>query len=156
MGNSLNPAEYPMIPRTFRLAAGVTNEVLQNVNSNQILHVMSYNLLANRLATIDKFSHTSRSVLHFNFRGPRIMREIAVTEADVICMQEVDRFYDFYEPEFAKLGFKVVHFKRPKFFKSDGIAVAYRTSAIELITYEEVDMNDLQNIYGSYNYNRDN
>ena len=97
---------------------------------------MSYNLLANRLATYDKFSHTSRSVLHFNFRGPRIMEEMAATEADVICMQEVDRFHDFYEPEFAKLGFKVFHYKRPKFFKSDGIAVAYRTNAVELITVE--------------------
>ena len=48
-------------------------------------------------------------------------------------MQEVDRLSDYYQPEFEKLGFTLVHFKRPGFFMGDGIAIAYRTEAVNLL-----------------------
>ena len=69
----------------------MTPEKMATVNEDNVLHVMSYNVLANRLATLDKFSHTTRDVLHFDFRGPRIMQEMAQTQANIICMQEVDQ-----------------------------------------------------------------
>ena len=96
MGSGLDPEPYPIIERNFRVAAGLSRESVSTVSPNQVLHVMSYNLLANRLATLDKFSHTTRAVLHFSFRGPRIIKEIASSDADVICMQELDRYHDFY------------------------------------------------------------
>ena len=34
--------------------------------------------------------------------------------------------------------------------------MAYRTAALELVTYEEVDMNDLAEVYGTRSYSRDN
>ena len=60
------------------------------------LHVMSYNVLADRLASLDKFSHTTKAVLDFAFRGPRIIEEIKQSEASIFCLQEVDRVNDFY------------------------------------------------------------
>ena len=77
MGNSLDPNDHPVRERKFRLATTMTQEKLAQVDPDEVVHVMSYNVLANRLATIDKFSHTTRSVLHFSFRGPRIMQEMA-------------------------------------------------------------------------------
>ena len=87
---------------------------------------MSYNVLADRLASLDKFSHTTKQVLSFDFRGPRIVEEIIKSKACIFCLQEVDRVNDFYRPRLEGLGMELVHYKRPKFFKTDGIAVAYR------------------------------
>ena len=65
---------------------------------------MSYNVLADRLASTDKFSHTTSKVLHFDYRGPRIIEEIKQSEANVFCFQEVDRVSDFYRPRLEGLG----------------------------------------------------
>ena len=77
---------------------------------------MSYNVLADRLASLSKFSHTTAPILHFDYRGPRIIEEIRQSKASIICLQEVDRVKDFYQPQLADLGMDLVHYKRPRFF----------------------------------------
>ena len=46
-------------------------------------------------------------VYKFNYRGPRIVREIEETkgEFDIICLQEVDNFKELYKAEFERLGY---------------------------------------------------
>lgn len=80
MGNILfvqpeDPNAYPIIERTFRSAVGC-NEVAKDLDQSRVLHVMSYNILADRLALLNYFPHTTRSRLAFEFRGPRIIAEI--------------------------------------------------------------------------------
>ena len=72
-------------------------------------------------------------------------------------MQEVDKVSDFYIPQFAKLGYELLHYKRPRFFQSDGIAIAYRKSTINLLEVEWVDLNNVAGLYGgSRRFKRDN
>ena len=84
------------------------------------------------------------------------MKEIKETGADVICLQEVDELANFYEPELEKLGFKIIHYKRPGFWKGDGIAIAYRRSVVTLMTTEFVDLDDLVAIYGARRFSQGN
>jgi mRNA deadenylase 3'-5' endonuclease subunit Ccr4 len=90
MGNILfvqpeDPNAYPIIERKFK-------KVLQNnldssqIDLGRVLHVMSYNILADRLALPNYFPHTTRSRLAFEFRGPRIIAEIRQSRADIICL----------------------------------------------------------------------
>lgn len=72
--------------------------------------------MADRLAGLDKFSHTTKSVLHFDFRGPRIIDEIKQSDAVIFCLQEVDRVNDFYRPRIEGMGMELIHYKRPRFF----------------------------------------
>jgi mRNA deadenylase 3'-5' endonuclease subunit Ccr4 len=37
------------------------------------------------------------------------MTEIADSNADLVCLQEVDHFEDFYNPELKKLGYHTLH-----------------------------------------------
>mmetsp|Transcript_934 Transcript_934/g.1446 ORF Transcript_934/g.1446 Transcript_934/m.1446 type:complete len:157 (-) Transcript_934:732-1202(-) len=118
--------------------------------------VMSYNVLADRLASGSKFSHTTSEILGFDFRGPRIVAEIEKSDACIVCLQEVDRVKDFYEPQLECLGMQLIHYKRPKFFKGDGIAIAYRSEQVRLLETEYVDLNDLASFYSNSTYKRDN
>ncbi len=73
-----------------------------------MIHVLSYNLLADRLAHASRYPHIPRSILAFNYRGPRIVAEIRESEADILCLQEVDHVSDFYAKELDKIGYSLV------------------------------------------------
>ena len=78
---------------------------LTALNQNQSeIHVMSYNLLTSFYATQKSHPHASNEILDFNFRAPRIIEEIRGSDAQVICLQEVDML-DFYVPQLQKLDF---------------------------------------------------
>ena len=80
--------EHTFIKRAFRQNKQISREVLDLVGANpqNILNVMSYNVLADRLASLSKFSHTTAPVLHFDYRAPRIIEEIKQSEASIVCL----------------------------------------------------------------------
>jgi mRNA deadenylase 3'-5' endonuclease subunit Ccr4 len=135
------------VERKFRPAANRASEYQKPVEQSKIIHVMSYNVLADRLALSHIFTHTTRSVLAFNFRGPRIIAEIRESKADILCLQEVDRISDFYEPMLSALGYKLLHYGRPGLFRGEGIAIAYKTDKFNLIERENINFDDLSNVY---------
>ena len=97
---------------------------------------MSYNILADRLATQYHHKKTPTDFLHLQFRGPRILAEIRQSNADIICLQELDRVSDFYDQMFSALGYKLVHYPRPGIFRNEGIAIAYNHQKLKLLKLE--------------------
>ncbi|XP_064405292.1 nocturnin-like isoform X2 [Halichondria panicea] len=45
-------------------------------------------------------------VLKWSYRSQLILNEICRSEADIICLEEVDHFLDFFEPHLSRLGFE--------------------------------------------------
>ena len=43
--------------------------------------------------------------LKWSYRSQLILKEICRSEADIICLEEVDHFVDFFEPHLSSLGF---------------------------------------------------
>ena len=113
---------------------------------------MSYNLLADHMALPKYFPYASPQVLDFRFRGPRLIEEIGMSNASLICLQEVDQIDDFYEPQLKKLGFILVYGDR-ELFGMNTIAVCYKASEWVHIDTELFDLSDLAyqppNIKGS-------
>ena len=68
----------------------------------------------------------------------------------------MDRVADFYKPRLEGLGIQLIHYKRPKFFKTDGIAIAYHPEQVRLIDTEFVDLNNLSKVYNNKTFARDN
>ena len=140
MGNVLwvqaaDPNAYPIIKRSMRQITAN-----KDITGFQI-KVMSYNVLADRLASLKHFGHTTRSILSLQFRGPRIITEIRESNADVLCLQEVDRL-DFYEPMLNALGYSLVHYGRPGLFRGEGIAIAYKPETFKILEKETIDFDD--------------
>ena len=45
-------------------------------------------------------------VRDFNFRSHRVVGEIAYSKSDIVCLQEVDNYDEFYQAKLAELGYE--------------------------------------------------
>ncbi len=82
--------------------------------------------------------------LNFRKRGRDLIRVIstedAATAPDVVCLQEVDHYHDFFEPELRRLGYAGIYkedqwspcrkFDAP----NDGVAIFYKMDKLELLS----------------------
>ena len=81
--------------------------------------------------------------LNFRKRGRDLIRVISTEDAstapDVVCLQEVDHYHDFFEPELRRLGYAGIYkedqwspcrkFDAP----NDGVAIFYKMDKLELL-----------------------
>ena len=110
------------------------------------IHIMSYNLLASRLCSNQIFPYASDQVCDFKFRGPRIIEEIASSQASLICLQEIDQINEFYDEKLKNLGFNMVYGLRENKFdarlgaevENHTIAIGYKADEWVLIDTEMV------------------
>ena len=81
--------------------------------------------------------------LNFRKRGRDLIRVISTEDAstapDVVCLQEVDHYHDFFEPELRRLGYAIYKedqwspcrkFDAP----NDGVAIFYKMDKLELLS----------------------
>ena len=100
------------------------------------LSIMSYNILCDKYATVAQYGYTPSRVLQWDRRKMLVLRDIELHDADIICLQEVDResFQAFFQPELAEKGYKGVFYpkSRAKTMAEaearlvDGCAIFYR------------------------------
>lgn len=79
--------------------------------------------------------------LHWSHRSALINDVISCTYADILCLQEIDHYTDFYEPYLLSIGYVVVYVQRPS--RNDGCLIAFRPDIYELVNMEQVQFNDL-------------
>lgn len=131
------------------------------------LQVMQFNVLADALAANDSFASAyygeddddddddddqdanqqQQQLYNLNFaksRGADLIRAITTGDAssspDVVCMQEVDHYYDWFEPELRKHGYAGI-FKEDQWSPCsrkfggapDGVAIFYKLDRLELV-----------------------
>ena len=70
---------------------------------------MSYNVLADQLATPQFHPGQSMDILKFSFRSTRLIEEISQSDASLLCLQEVDHIDDFYEAKLNAIGFNIAY-----------------------------------------------
>ena len=109
--NELNPADYPPVKREFRMATNCEQEDFDQADPNKIIHVMSYNFLADSAIYVGKYSPAPEEVIEFKFRAARIMEEVKQSYSDFMCFQEMDHIDEFYEPKLIELGYSLVAFR---------------------------------------------
>ncbi|MFT7807432.1 nocturnin-like isoform X1 [Arapaima gigas] len=72
----------------------------------QPIRVMQWNILAQALGEgQDNFIHCSADALNWAERKYLILEEILTYEPDILCLQEVDHYYDTFSPVLASLGY---------------------------------------------------
>lgn len=104
--------------------------------------VMSYNILSQDLLLDNAYlyRHCDPEVLPWEYRLPRLLREIQEHDADILCLQEVQQnhFGDQIRPSLEALGYQCEYKKRTG-HKSDGCAVAFKTSRLSLLSSNHVE-----------------
>ena len=89
----------------------------------------------------DSFIECPASALKWEYRGPLLLQEILRSNADILCLEEVDHYQDFFEPQLAKHGYEGTFFPKhdspclyfPNNNGSDGCALLFRSVKFELV-----------------------
>ncbi|CAN0049410.1 unnamed protein product, partial [Heterosigma akashiwo] len=80
-------------------------------------NIVQFNVLADGLSGADPsqggFVLTPSESLQWHFRSSRLVEEIQRWRPDIVCLQEVDHFEDFFVPEFSRWSFKGVYARKP-------------------------------------------
>ena len=73
-----------------------------------VLSVMSYNILCDKYATTAQYGYTASRDLSWDNRKFRILEEVRSHEADIICLQEIDKesYEEFFRPELARNDYR--------------------------------------------------
>ena len=67
---------------------------------------MTYNVLSSTISdSVADISYrrVPKDKIAWGWRGPRMLEQIAEYNPDVLCMQEVDTYTTFFEPELTKM-----------------------------------------------------
>ncbi|KAF9136443.1 Glucose-repressible alcohol dehydrogenase transcriptional effector [Mortierella sp. GBA39] len=110
--------------------------------------VMSWNLLSPRLCHPLRLDAGCEPVfLEWAYRREAILNQIAFTEADIVCLQELELrdYEEYFCPHMTRLGFKSIHaYKMNVYEMRDGCAIFYRDSRFKLINEHVLRFNQVE------------
>ncbi|KAF9574536.1 Glucose-repressible alcohol dehydrogenase transcriptional effector [Mortierella alpina] len=109
---------------------------------------MSWNLLSPKLC------HPSRldvgcepAFLDWSYRKESILNQIAFTDADIVCLQELELkdYEEYFNPHLSRLGFRSIHaYKMNVHEMRDGCAIFYRDSRFKLLNEHVLRFNQVE------------
>lgn len=104
------------------------------------IKMISYHVFADYKSTYMNHSN----VKNWDTRSLTLLEELKSYDADVICLQDVDHFTDWWRPQFMQLGYDSFFKQRTqmKGFHYEGVLVAFRSSLFQLFKTVTVDFND--------------
>ena len=121
-------------------------DTYSSANNPLILRVLQFNVLADGLAglrpDLGRFNRASKEILNWDHRKIRILHEITQYEPDIITMQEVDHYYDFFLPELSARGYTGYFAPKPTSAclevskNEDGCAMFVKRSKLRVISCE--------------------
>jgi len=106
------------------------------------LRIVSYNVLAQKKAKTTQFPYCRKSDLNWAERSAKLLKEVLEDNPDVVCLQEVDRFSEFWRPKMGQAGFDAVFKLRPR-NHCHGVAVFFKRETFQLFKSEEIDFNQV-------------
>lgn len=98
------------------------------------LRVLQWNMLSDQLSV--NFPRVAESALDWKFREGLIVEELTRSDADVMCLEEVDHFPEL-ETRLKPLGYHGIYEQKEDWHR-DGIAIFYRTTTLALESQEKV------------------
>lgn len=107
-----------------------------------VFRLLSFNILAQNLLEAHPYLYLQhdRQALHWDVRKPLLLQEILGAQADVICLQEMQKKHlsEFVKP-FKELGYSYL-FKKRTNNKEDGLLFLYRSDLFNLDDYAKVEL----------------
>jgi len=111
-----------------------------------VLRVLQFNVLADGLSALrddlGHFNRLTKDILEWDHRKSRILHEVTQYEPDIITMQEVDHYYDFFLPELSLRGYSGFFAPKPTSAclevssNGDGCAMFVKRSKLRVISCE--------------------
>ncbi|KAF9289680.1 Glucose-repressible alcohol dehydrogenase transcriptional effector [Mortierella alpina] len=110
--------------------------------------VMSWNLLSPRLCHPSRLDvRCEPAFLDWGYRKESILNQIAFTDADIVCLQELELkdYEEYFNPHLSRLGFRSIHaYKMNVYEMRDGCAIFYRDSRFKLLNEHVLRFNQVE------------
>jgi mRNA deadenylase 3'-5' endonuclease subunit Ccr4 len=107
------------------------------------LRIMSFNVLAQSLTSTTRFPYCNRQVLKWRHRRVSLIKEVLSLNADVLCLQEVDNYHEWWLEKMSLAGYDGVYLKKTTETRRDGVAIFYKRDLFQLFQTKEVKFDDL-------------
>ncbi|XP_042557677.1 nocturnin isoform X1 [Dipodomys spectabilis] len=101
----------PRFQRDFVSVSSVSSEC---PSSHPPIRVMQWNILAQALGEgKDNFVQCPAEALRWEERKCLILEEILAYQPDILCLQEVDHYFDTFQPLLSRLGYQCTFLPKP-------------------------------------------
>jgi len=101
---------------------------------------LTYNILADCYAKKEHFPEVNPRFLTWQHRKHSLLQIIDAVDADVICLQEVDHYEAFVDPELRARGYEGVYKQRNGIDKQDGCATFWKRKSFRLVHSRAVEL----------------
>ena len=112
------------------------------------ISVMTYNILADCYCRSEQFTYVAKiDFLRWRYRKRLLFSSISKFDADIVMLQEVDKYDDFYQ-YFTnnRNNYDVTYVKRTN-KKQDGLMISFRKNKVELISkIYQINFNEIGSI----------
>jgi hypothetical protein len=131
------PSKYPH-PRPFITVNSKIGDKMA------IIRVLQFNMLADGLSALDKdhgdLCRVSKDVIDWEYRKNLILNEIVQYSPDIITLQEIDHYFDFFLPEMSRRGYTSYFAPKPRSpclevsTRADGSAIFINSKTLSCIS----------------------
>ncbi|KAK6355265.1 Glucose-repressible alcohol dehydrogenase transcriptional effector [Orbilia brochopaga] len=146
--------DLPEPAREWNVLDGSTPEAKPTIESDpNKFSVASYNILCDKYATPQAYGYVPSWALAWDYRKNLITQDIMTSNADIVCLQEVDlnNFEDHLSPTMAYQDYKGAIFQKSRarnFGASetrtvDGCAIFWKTTKFNLLDKQSVNFQQL-------------
>ena len=131
----LDPKEIDSNPNYHRKLIVLDKE--QEEANVELLKICSYNILASEF--LFKWAYgVETQYAEFNYRSLNVLKELEFYDSDILCLQEVDNYDEFYREKLAKLGYDTIFKMKAKvgrywLLPGVGAVLGYKSDKYELV-----------------------
>ncbi|GMI09753.1 hypothetical protein TrRE_jg12552, partial [Triparma retinervis] len=117
-------------------------QVSKQITDSRTITVCSYNTLSQEDAK--NLPYVEHSVSNWVKRRQTLLHEIFSFDADIICLQSVDDFAEWWRPQLSQAGYDAIFKKRTEHLRprQDGVVVAYKRDSFQMFRSETLELND--------------
>ena len=111
------------------------NDSILNQNQDNLIKIMSYNILADNNIRQYLYKGRKLSDISFKKRKKNLLTEISTSNADIICLQEVEDIHSsFISSYFKQLNYDSYFKRKADPMKADGCMILWNSKKFNLIT----------------------
>ncbi|KAF1329433.1 Carbon catabolite repressor protein 4 3, partial [Globisporangium splendens] len=122
-------------PRKWMMYAPPLHAETRVPLATSTFRVASLNTLADYLVVKDDALTSPQGWMYeWSYRGSRLIREIVAWSPHIVCLQEVDHYEDFFEPEMRKHGFVGIYKRRTGEETHDGCAIFVKRDMFTIVS----------------------
>jgi len=112
-----------LVPRRWDRISYTSNEMVED-DLDEEIRLIQLNCLCDFLAQQDCFTRVKPSEINFVERKERLLHDILRFDPHIICLQEVDHYFDWFLPELSKRNYKSTFTRKP--LNKDGACIFWK------------------------------